>query len=509
MNARRSRSLTTLLTCLASATFPFATHVVQGQPPVARGRDAWVAPSVRGQGLSHHVFPSDAVGEDVSYLLYLPLAYHSEPNRKFPVVYWLHGIGGGQYGAAGFTERLQAAIEAGKCPPLIVVFVNGRRASMYCDSADGAMPVESMIIQDLIPHIDATYRTVASRSGRMVEGFSMGGFGAAHLGFKYPELFGSVSIISGALHDEQSIERMRGPIFTAVFGGEAERFRRESPWVLAEKNAAQLREKTSLRIALGDQDKVRRWNEPFSDLLKKLRIEHEYRVVENAGHNHGQVYDGLAETNWAFYRQVFGLAFTAEKKTTSSTDWRRYGKLPNHYQNVGLEPGAQVPTATMYDLHGNEVDLRQLWSEKPVALITASLTCPIARARMPDFERLREKYQNRVNFAVLYIIEAHPVGSNSPYYSHESRTRASYDNGHPIEQPQLLDRRLALAKRFQELNSAESQIVVDGMDNEAWELIAPAPCQGLLIGTEGRVIAKQGWFQPDQMEQEIRRLLSQ
>ena len=83
---------------------------------------------------------------------------------------------------------------------MIAVFVNGLAGNtMYCDTPDGKYPVESVIMKDLIPHVDATYRTVASREGRAVEGFSMGGFGAAHFGFKYPEVFGVVSIEAPAL----------------------------------------------------------------------------------------------------------------------------------------------------------------------------------------------------------------------------------------------------------------------------------------------------------------------
>jgi endo-1,4-beta-xylanase len=54
--------------------------------------------------------------------------------------------------------------------------------------------VESVLVGDLIPHIDSTYRTIATRRYRAAEGFSMGGFGAAHLGFKYPEIFGAVAM---------------------------------------------------------------------------------------------------------------------------------------------------------------------------------------------------------------------------------------------------------------------------------------------------------------------------
>jgi len=58
---------------------------------------------------------------------------------------------------------------------------------MYCDSRDGKYPLETVIVSDLIPHVDAACRTIAAREGRGLDGFSMGGFGAAHLGFKYPD----------------------------------------------------------------------------------------------------------------------------------------------------------------------------------------------------------------------------------------------------------------------------------------------------------------------------------
>ena len=96
-------------------------------------------------------------------------------------------------------RMLQEAINEGVLPPVIVVSVNGMVKSFYCDSCDGQCPMESVIIKDLIPHVDATYRTIARREGRVIEGYSMGGYGAGHLGFKYPELFGTVVINAGAL----------------------------------------------------------------------------------------------------------------------------------------------------------------------------------------------------------------------------------------------------------------------------------------------------------------------
>ena len=58
-------------------------------------------------------------------------------------------------------------------------------------------PLESVIIKELIPHVDQTYRTLAKRETRSVEGFSMGGFGAFHYLLVHPEMFAGVSSLSG------------------------------------------------------------------------------------------------------------------------------------------------------------------------------------------------------------------------------------------------------------------------------------------------------------------------
>ena len=125
----------------------------------------------------------------------LPAAYDREPQRRFPVVYWLHGSGGGLSGIPPLAAHFDAAIEAGKTPPFLVVFVNGLINGMYVDWRDGSVPLETVIIKELVPHIDATFRTIATREGRMLDGFSLGGYGAARLGFKHPELFRAVSML--------------------------------------------------------------------------------------------------------------------------------------------------------------------------------------------------------------------------------------------------------------------------------------------------------------------------
>jgi enterochelin esterase-like enzyme len=161
-----------------------------------------VTRAVAAPRVSFHTFDSASTKTAVSYHLYTPAAYDREKERRLPVVYWLHGSGGGLSGIPSVARHFDEAIEAGKAPPCLVVFVNGLEMGMYVDWADGSAPVESMIAKDLVAHIDATRRTIATREGRLLDGFSMGGYGAARLGFKYPEVFRAVSMMgSGPLQE--------------------------------------------------------------------------------------------------------------------------------------------------------------------------------------------------------------------------------------------------------------------------------------------------------------------
>jgi endo-1,4-beta-xylanase len=115
-------------------------------------------------------------GQEVSYLFWAPPGYDDNPSSRFPVAYFLHG-GGGNYThiPEAFLPKAAEAIQAGTLPPFIGIVVNGLPSSFYVDSMDGKTPVESILMKDLLPQVDATYRT----SGvRLIEGFSMGGRGA-------------------------------------------------------------------------------------------------------------------------------------------------------------------------------------------------------------------------------------------------------------------------------------------------------------------------------------------
>jgi endo-1,4-beta-xylanase len=284
----------------AVAAPPAAAAVPAAQPPAAVAAPEWVREKITAKNSQYKKFRSRTIDQDASYFIYLPAEYEKSEATRFPVMYWLHGIGGAQTGIPFLVERFDSAIAGGKMPPMLIVFVNGVRNSFYCDSADGKVPVETVIVKDLIPHIDAAYRTIAKREGRIIEGFSMGGFGAAHLGFKYPELFGAVSIIDGALVDLNTMQNRHAELYQRIFGGKEERFEAENPRKLLAKNADAIRGKTTVRLAVGA---LLPGNRSFHEQLLGLQIDHDYDAT-GEGHNHSAIYDSLGDKNWQFYRRA-------------------------------------------------------------------------------------------------------------------------------------------------------------------------------------------------------------
>jgi enterochelin esterase-like enzyme len=271
----------------------------------------WITPVIEAPRVSHHTFASVAASSRVSYHLYKPAAYDREVDRSFPVVYWLHGSGGGLQGIPVVAKYFNAAIDAGQVPPFLVVFVNGLRLGMYVDWKDGSAPIESIIMKELIPHIDATYRTLPTRDGRLLDGFSMGGYGAARLAFKYPETFRAVSIMGGGPLQETLTRTPRASskqveqLMQEVFGGKQENFRAVSPRRHAADNAAVITRHTLVRVVIGSRDNTFDNNLDFHKYLVGLGIKHDWVVVEGVGHDPLGLLRAMGDQHWAFYREAF------------------------------------------------------------------------------------------------------------------------------------------------------------------------------------------------------------
>lgn len=289
---------------------------------------AWVDPCIHTSELGeYHVFPSPSRGRGThaSYALYLPDEYTKVPRKRFPVIYFLHGGNGNQREAGNWLMvQVDRLIKAGTLPPTIVVCAQGLPIGWYVnarEAADGVLsgPVEDVLIKDLIPHIDATYRTVATREGRGIEGWSAGGFGALRSAFKYPETFGYVSSLAGAVIDfddepmKQYITNTFGPIDDPA---SAAYFNSVRPHYYVEHNAGAIKAKgVKVRLLVGDGDWLydkdgKKITENFGKLLTQYGIDHTYTVIPGVDH---MITEAIAAGTLAYPSDFWEQAFAKFK----------------------------------------------------------------------------------------------------------------------------------------------------------------------------------------------------
>ncbi len=138
---------------------------------------------------------AETVGREMKFNVCLPADYPTSTER-YPVIYLLHGLTS-NYTAWAKMNVPQVAAQY----KLIVVMpdVGNTWYVNWADTGDRPNRWEDYIIRELIPHVDATYRTIARREARAINGLSMGGYGALMLGLRHPDLFCSIGSHSGAL----------------------------------------------------------------------------------------------------------------------------------------------------------------------------------------------------------------------------------------------------------------------------------------------------------------------
>ena len=140
----------------------------------------------------------DAVDRDA--IVFLPPSYNQNRTRRYPVVYALHGysIGAAQWSQEIHVPQTIEGAFAKGAHEMIVVLPDSKtvhNGSMYSSSATTG-DFENYVARDVVSYIDAHYRTIATREGRGLVGHSMGGYGAARIGMKHADVFGSLYIMS-------------------------------------------------------------------------------------------------------------------------------------------------------------------------------------------------------------------------------------------------------------------------------------------------------------------------
>ena len=196
-----TRKLLCVMTVAVAAAFgPRLVAQVQTEvPPVIPGAKPVTVEriNIHGAALEGNL-EGDAVDRDV--IVFLPPSYATQKNRRYPVVYALHGysIGAEQWtNEIHVPQTIEGAFAQG-AQEMIVVLPDSKtmhNGSMYSSSATTG-DFEQFIAHDLVGYIDAHYRTIAKRTSRGLVGHSMGGYGASRIGMKHSDVFGSLYIMS-------------------------------------------------------------------------------------------------------------------------------------------------------------------------------------------------------------------------------------------------------------------------------------------------------------------------
>jgi putative tributyrin esterase len=187
-----------LLGALASVMVLCGCGVARGAP-----RAEAQAPSAPSPGVHIVTIRSAALRGTERYAVYLPPDYQRAPRRRYPVVYFLHGL---PSDAGGFRDpRLSrlGAIAAQRGEPAIIVAPQGARDHdtdpEWHDWGPGR-DWETAVAEEVVRDVDARFRTIADRRARAIKGLSAGGYGAMVIGLHHPETFTVIESWSGYFH---------------------------------------------------------------------------------------------------------------------------------------------------------------------------------------------------------------------------------------------------------------------------------------------------------------------
>ncbi len=243
----------------AAAGAPTPTPEPAVYPVTLPGTDiltsTWLGPTEGS--VRERWFYSPELDRDMPYYIYLPPDYGTA-DRRYPVLYMLHGLGGHReewivYDLVNIADR---EIVNGNIPPMIIVLPQGDKGYWTNHTGDGPLWGE-YVSRDLVAMIDSTYRTLRSPDARAIGGLSMGGWGALHHAFLRPDLFGIVGAHSASLRTAGN---------SPDFLGTGDEFARKDPMALA----VSAKGIEGLRIWI-DSGETDQWAEQARQLSLELR----------------------------------------------------------------------------------------------------------------------------------------------------------------------------------------------------------------------------------------------
>ncbi|HBG75104.1 MAG: hypothetical protein A2X25_14535 [Chloroflexi bacterium GWB2_49_20] len=210
--------------------------------------------------------------EPFEFRVYLPACYEQDADQHYPVLYLFHGMyfGDDQWTRIGAVEVANRLIVTGEMPPFIIVMPYDSNAR-----EPGKTSFDEVFMEELLPYIDANYRTIPEPAYRSVGGLSRGAGWAIHFGLTNPALFGAIGAHSPIIFWEDSLEIGK--------------------WLNAIPRSGMPR----IYMDIGDRDPNSDSAGLLENLLKDRNIPHEYHI--NPGYHTEQYWESQVETYMRWY----------------------------------------------------------------------------------------------------------------------------------------------------------------------------------------------------------------
>ncbi|MGO9590800.1 MAG: alpha/beta hydrolase [Candidatus Acidiferrales bacterium] len=247
--------------------------------------------------------PSKILRRAVPYCVLLPPGYDTDKAQRYPVLYFLHGIGENEQALlnSGGWDLIQDLWDQKQMGEFVIAAPAGGR-TFFINSRDGKARYQDFLMREFLPYIEGHYRIRAGRHARGIAGISMGGYAALRLGLLFPQTFAAVSANSPALiaklpniematpGESNILERMLG----SAFGNPFDRafWEHENPFTIVRNGSRPVGLKIYFDCGTEDSYGFNMGAQAFHELLVSRHIPHEFHLYPGAH-------------DWSYFAQHF------------------------------------------------------------------------------------------------------------------------------------------------------------------------------------------------------------
>jgi len=241
---------------------------------------------------------SQKMNRNIKNVVVLPEGYNKTDNKKYPVIYLLHGHGGKYDGWVKGTKKTLPQ-DATKWQ-VIFVCPDGQNSWYWDSPVNKDMQFETYISSELVSYVDSKYNTIASPKGRAITGFSMGGHGGLWLGINHPDVFGACGSMSGGVDIRPFPNNWNMKDWLGTYKQNPEIW--DNYTVITQLDKI---EPGTLAIIFdcGKDDFFYKVNEELHHEMLYLNIDHDY-ITRPGGHNH-QYWNNAVDYQIMFFSKFF------------------------------------------------------------------------------------------------------------------------------------------------------------------------------------------------------------